>query len=207
MSRRASGEATCTMFRRVARVRSDGARSLGDYRRRDDRDHTRGANPPDRSEKDAARLLVGHLRGCRRRRAVRPQSHSVPAALDRNFRRSPGRARRSGRARPCGTGGNVPIWHSLPHAECGDRMRDPVPDQEAKRPRRRRLSDHVMVAFHIACDEGDLEVARLLLTIAEFISRRPPHDRRPERRADRADVLVAAHERLWSLRHPEARDG
>jgi hypothetical protein len=85
-------------------------------------------------------------------------------------------------------------------------MRDAVPDQEAKRPRRRRLSDHVMVAFHIACDEGNLEAARQLLTIVEFMLRRPPRDGRPERRIQ-ADPLVAAHERLWSLRHPEARDG
>jgi hypothetical protein len=86
-------------------------------------------------------------------------------------------------------------------------MRDPVPDQEAKWPRRRRLYDHITVAFHIACDEGDLEVARLLLTIADFISQRAPRCGRLERRAARADVLVAAHERLWTLRHPETRDG
>ena len=83
---------------------------------------------------------------------------------------------------------------------------DRVADQDAKRPRRRRLSDHVMVATHFACDQGDLEVARRLLTIAELILRRPPPDGRPERRIQ-ADPLVAAHERLWSLRRPETRDG
>jgi len=86
-------------------------------------------------------------------------------------------------------------------------MSDAVPDQEARPQRRRRLSDHVMVAFHFACDEGALEAARRLLTIAEFILRRPPPDGRPEHRAAHADLLVAAHERLWFLRHPEARDG
>jgi hypothetical protein len=64
-----------------------------------------------------------------------------------------------------------------------------------------------MVAFHFACDEGDLEAARRLLTIAEFMSRRRARDGRPERRVAHADLLVAAHERLWFLRHPEARDG
>jgi len=85
-------------------------------------------------------------------------------------------------------------------------MRDPVPDQEATPRRRRRLSDHVMIAFHLACDQGDLEVARRLLTITEFMSWQAPSDGRPERRVW-ADPLVAAHERLWTLRHPEARDG
>jgi hypothetical protein len=37
--------------------------------------------------------------------------------------------------------------------------------------------------------------------------RRPPPDGRPEHRAAHADLLVAAHERLWFLLHPEARDG
>jgi len=85
-------------------------------------------------------------------------------------------------------------------------MRDPVPAQAAQPQRRRRLSDHVMFAFHFACDQGDLEVAEQLITILERMLRRPPPAGRPEQRVD-AQPLVAAHERLWSLRHPEPRDG
>jgi hypothetical protein len=69
----------------------------------------------------------------------------------------------------------------------------------------RRLSDHVLIAFHHACDQGDIEAARRLLDVLEFMVRRPP--RGPgggERRA--RESLVAAHERLWHIQHPEASD-
>jgi hypothetical protein len=85
-------------------------------------------------------------------------------------------------------------------------MRDPVPDQVARPRRRRRLSDHVMIAFHLACDQRDLEVAQQLIVILEHMLRRAPPEGRPKRLLD-AQPLVAAHERLWSLRHREARDG
>jgi hypothetical protein len=62
-----------------------------------------------------------------------------------------------------------------------------------------------LFAFHFACDQGDLEVAEHLITILEHMLSRPPPEGRPERRVN-AQPLVAAHERLWSLRHPEARD-
>jgi hypothetical protein len=67
----------------------------------------------------------------------------------------------------------------------------------------RRLSDHVLIAFHHACDQGDIEAARRLLDVLEFMVRRPP--RGPgggERRTK--ESLVAAHERLWHIQHPEA---
>ena len=98
--------------------------------------------------------------------------------------------------------------------ECGARkmvidMNDTIPDPDVSPrrgpKRRRRVSDHVMVAFHAACDQGDLEVAQRLLTVVEFMLRRPPPGGRPERRAQ-VDPLVAAHERLWGLRHPETND-
>jgi len=72
--------------------------------------------------------------------------------------------------------------------------------------RRRRLSDKIMIAFHAACDQGDFEVAHRLIAIVEFMLRRPAPEWRLERRI-KAESLVAAHERLWSLRHPEAREG
>jgi hypothetical protein len=65
----------------------------------------------------------------------------------------------------------------------------------------RRLSDHLLIAFHHACDQGEVEVARRLLDALEFMVRRPrlsPDGR--ERRAEGS--LVAAHERLWHMQHP-----
>ena len=81
-----------------------------------------------------------------------------------------------------------------------------TPQPAAPTRRHRRLSDHILIAFHLACDQRDLEVADRLLAILERTLLRPPPAGRPERRTD-ARPLVAAHERLWTLRHPEAGDG
>ena len=70
----------------------------------------------------------------------------------------------------------------------------------------RRLSDWVLITFHFACDAGDLEAAEQLLAILGHMLSRPPPEGRSERQLN-AQPLVAAHERLWSLRHREARDG
>jgi hypothetical protein len=65
----------------------------------------------------------------------------------------------------------------------------------------RRLSDKILIAFHQACDLADFEVAERLLKVVETVLAVPrPIDR--ERREQEA--LVAAHERLWQLRHPDA---
>jgi hypothetical protein len=77
--------------------------------------------------------------------------------------------------------------------------------QRGRPHRRRRLSDMILVAAHSACDQGDLEVADRLLTIVEFMLRRGPPEGRRERRID-MQPLVAALERIWILRHPEAHD-
>jgi hypothetical protein len=74
------------------------------------------------------------------------------------------------------------------------------------RPRPRRVSDQLSIAFHLACDQNDLEVADRLLAILEFMLRRPSPAGQLERRVD-AQPLVAGHQRLWDLRHPEARTG
>ncbi len=65
----------------------------------------------------------------------------------------------------------------------------------------RRLSDKVLVAFHHACDTSDLDVAEQLLRILEvMVTRRPTNVDGNRRRS--MEGLVAAHERLWHLRHP-----
>lgn len=65
----------------------------------------------------------------------------------------------------------------------------------------RRLSDKLFAAFHQACDQMDLDVAEQILRILEgIVTRRPPV---PDARRRRGmETLVAAHERLWLLRHP-----
>ncbi len=66
----------------------------------------------------------------------------------------------------------------------------------------RRLSDKILVAFHQACDTGELEVAEQLLVILEkMMSKRPTASEGNRRR--NMESLVAAFERLWHLRHPE----
>jgi len=66
----------------------------------------------------------------------------------------------------------------------------------------RRLSDKILIAFHHACDQGDYEIGEELLKILEsMLTRRsvaPDANRRKS-----IESLVAAHERLWHLRHPE----
>jgi hypothetical protein len=68
---------------------------------------------------------------------------------------------------------------------------------------KQRLSDRILVAFHLACDQQDMEAAFDLLRVLEFMARRPPN--LPTGRERRAEAsLVAAHERLWEIRHPAA---
>jgi hypothetical protein len=69
----------------------------------------------------------------------------------------------------------------------------------------RRLSDKILIAFHHACDQGDYEVAEELLRILEMMLTRRPVSPDVNRRKN-MESLVAAHERLWLLRHPEANE-
>ncbi len=66
----------------------------------------------------------------------------------------------------------------------------------------RRLSDKILIAFHHACDQGDFEVAEQLLHTLEMMLTRRPVSPDTNRRRN-MESLVAAHERLWHLRHPE----
>ena len=66
----------------------------------------------------------------------------------------------------------------------------------------RRLSDKILIAFHQACDQRDIDVARELLDVLEFMATRKPNLPTGADRRSR-ETLVAAHERLWQLRHPE----
>ena len=66
----------------------------------------------------------------------------------------------------------------------------------------RRLSDKILIAFHHACDQADFEVAEQLLHILEMMLTRRPLTPDGTRRRN-MESLVAAHERLWHLRHPD----
>jgi hypothetical protein len=69
----------------------------------------------------------------------------------------------------------------------------------------RRLTDKILVAFHHACDQSDFEIAMKLLRVLETIlTRRPTISDQTERRS--RETFVAAHERLWKLRHPYDHD-
>ena len=80
--------------------------------------------------------------------------------------------------------------------------RDSAAPAQAGTPRySRRLSDKVLIAFHHACDQGDFDVAEQLLHILEMMLTRRPQSADSNRRRN-MESLVAAHERLWYLRHP-----
>ena len=66
----------------------------------------------------------------------------------------------------------------------------------------RRLSDKILIAFHQACDLADFDVAEQLLLILNTMLRRRPGAPGGDRRRN-IESLVAAHERLWQLRHRE----
>ncbi|MGC8475700.1 MAG: hypothetical protein ACP5NP_05035 [Acetobacteraceae bacterium] len=82
-------------------------------------------------------------------------------------------------------------------------LRDPPTTQAPPQRYTRRLSDKVLVAFHHACDQGDFEVAEHLLHVLEMMLTRRPLTPDGTRRRN-MESLVAAHERLWHLRHPDA---
>ncbi len=82
-------------------------------------------------------------------------------------------------------------------------LRESAGTQVAPQRYTRRLSDKVLVAFHHACDQGDFEVAEHLLHVLEMMLTRRPLTPDGTRRRN-MESLVAAHERLWHLRHPDA---
>ncbi|MSP30824.1 MAG: hypothetical protein EXR09_10390 [Acetobacteraceae bacterium] len=65
----------------------------------------------------------------------------------------------------------------------------------------RRLSDKILIALHHACDQAVFEVAERLLQALELMVTRRLMTPDGTRRRN-MESLVAAHERLWHLRHP-----
>lgn len=67
----------------------------------------------------------------------------------------------------------------------------------------RRLPDRLMTAFHIACDQAEYDVAAQLLQLIETLLFRSTDSVDSGRRRN-INQLVAAHTRLWHLRHPDS---
>jgi hypothetical protein len=80
---------------------------------------------------------------------------------------------------------------------------DPPRDAGAAPRYSRRLTDKILIAFHQACDQDDYDVAQQLLHILEQMLKRRPTAADTNRRRT-MESLVAAHERLWHLRHPDS---
>ena len=77
-----------------------------------------------------------------------------------------------------------------------------APEQLRTAPRRprRAVFDEVLIAFHYACDLREYDVAkRLLLTVEAALRAQEAQPGFNRKRA--LDSLLAAHERLWTLRH------
>ncbi len=66
--------------------------------------------------------------------------------------------------------------------------------------RQRRLREVILTAVHRACDDGRLDLAAALLRLAEVAT---AAETDPRRRRQDLWSLVAAHERLWHLRHSD----
>ena len=91
---------------------------------------------------------------------------------------------------------NTPANGHPGHKEEQDPSRNSTPQYT------QRLPDKILIAFHQACDLGDYEVAGQLLAALETMLRRRPVVR--DRRRRDTEAVIAAEERLWRLRHPEA---
>jgi hypothetical protein len=70
----------------------------------------------------------------------------------------------------------------------------------------RRLTDKILIAFHSACDQNDIDAAGPLLDVLDFMVRRASVDRRSRDHRTEESVF-AAHERLWHLKNREHTDG
>jgi hypothetical protein len=65
----------------------------------------------------------------------------------------------------------------------------------------KHLSQKILLAFHQACDQRDIEVAWELLNVLNFMAMKGT----PTRSTGEVRRLIAAHERLWLLRHSETK--
>ncbi|MEE3504457.1 hypothetical protein [Acidiphilium acidophilum] len=67
--------------------------------------------------------------------------------------------------------------------------------------RGRRLTDKIILLFHESCDQGQYDVAKQLLAIADELLKKPYKKLEEPNRRKSIESLVAAYERLWHLIH------
>ena len=77
-----------------------------------------------------------------------------------------------------------------------------LPRRAAQRGETGGLADSLFLAFDLACRQTEVEIAARLLALAELLLTRRGMPSGDEREMA---ALVAAHERLWHLRHRGAR--
>ncbi|WP_158805823.1 hypothetical protein [Acidisoma sp. L85] len=78
----------------------------------------------------------------------------------------------------------------------------PIVSHEAIPRGNRRLSDKILLAFHQACDQHNFPVALKLLHILETMVSATSRSREIDFRKS-VNLVVAAHERLWHIRHAQ----
>ena len=69
----------------------------------------------------------------------------------------------------------------------------------------RLRSDKILIAFHEACDQADYDIADQLLQVFGAMLKRRLMTADGNRRRSMETALVAAHERMWHLRHADHR--
>ena len=85
-----------------------------------------------------------------------------------------------------------------------EEQQDPTPilSHETMPRNSRRLSDKILLAFHQACDQHNFPVAQELIHILETMVSVTPRSKEIDFRKS-VNLVVAAHERLWHIRHAE----
>jgi hypothetical protein len=68
--------------------------------------------------------------------------------------------------------------------------------------RTRRLSNKILIAYRRSCEQGDYDIAKRLLCVLEMVLAPPVTG--DQKTWHDMDAMVAAYERLWHLRHPDA---
>lgn len=68
----------------------------------------------------------------------------------------------------------------------------------------RRLTDKILICVHTACDQLNTSIAIELLIVLENIIKAPSYSDGERRKLSAS--TVAAHERIWALRHKEEQE-
>ena len=94
------------------------------------------------------------------------------------------------------------LWEAVMVAENSDFPTGGVPRAKGLQAAcaRMKIADDILHAFHFACDTKDFLVADSLLQVLESLLVKRVFEP-PATQATELALFVAAHERLWTLRH------